>query len=209
VRLLLKKVSRKLALVLLPFIGSLFIRFLALTNKKVFHLPESVSDKPIIFACWHGELLMVPFLYFRYRSTPHAKILISEHFDGKLISKTIRYFGLDTLSGSTSRGGAKVLIQAIKSLKNGYDIGITPDGPKGPRHKVSDGVVIMAQKTGANVILIKIKASSYWQLKSWDKFIIPKPFGTIEFFASKEIDLSGMSLDEAKSVIKKGFENYE
>lgn len=206
---MLKKIFRRLALVLLPFVGSLFIRFLALSNKKVYNSPKSISDKPIIFACWHGELLMLPYLYSHYRTTPHAKVLISNHFDGELISKTIRYFGLGTLAGSTTRNAARVLIQAIKTLKEGYDIGITPDGPKGPRHEVSDGIVVMAQKTGAKIVLVEIKPTSYWKLNSWDRFIIPKPFGTINFYSTSEIDVSGMELKEAKEMLKKGLLEHE
>ena len=152
---------------------------------------------------------MLPYLYSHYRTTPHAKVLISNHFDGELISKTIRYFGLGTLAGSTTRNAARVLIQAIKTLKEGYDIGITPDGPKGPRHEVSDGIVVMAQKTGAKIVLVEIKPTSYWKLNSWDRFIIPKPFGTINFYSTSEIDVSGMELKEAKEMLKKGLLEHE
>jgi len=199
-----KKILRYLALVLLPFIASLLIRFLYLTNKKNFEAPAEITDEPVIFACWHGELLMLPYMYKYYRKKPHAKVLISNHFDGELISRTIKYFGLGTLAGSTTRNAARVLIQSIKTLKNGYDIGITPDGPKGPRREVADGIIIMAQKAKANIILIEIKPTKFWQLNSWDKFIIPKPFGTLNYYASKEIDVSGMDLEEARTLVRKG-----
>jgi len=201
---LLKKVSRYLALIFVPFIGSLLIRFLYLTNKKVFHAPATITDESVIFACWHGELLMLPYLYKYYRKTPHAKVLISSHFDGELISKTIKYFGLGTLAGSSNRNAARVLIQAIKSIKDGYDIGITPDGPKGPRHEVADGIIVMAQKTKAKIVLVEIKPTKYWQLNSWDKFIIPKPFGTLHFWATSELDISKMKFEDARELIKKG-----
>jgi len=206
---LLKKVLRFLALVLVPFIGALLIRLLYLTNKKEFHSPDSITDEPIIFACWHGELLMLPYLYSHYRQTPHAKVLISSHFDGILISKTIRYFGLGTIAGSTNRNASRVLIQGIKSIKNGYDIGITPDGPKGPRHEVADGIVVMAQKTQAKIVLVEIKPTKYWQLNSWDKFTIPKPFGIIKYYSTDCIDVSGMDLEEARNLIKEGLLKHE
>lgn len=206
---MLKKVLRFLALVLVPFIGALLIRLLYLTNKKEFHSPDSITDEPIIFACWHGELLMLPYLYSHYRQTPHAKVLISSHFDGILISKTIRYFGLGTIAGSTNRNASRVLIQGIKSIKNGYDIGITPDGPKGPRHEVADGIVVMAQKTQAKIVLVEIKPTKYWQLNSWDKFTIPKPFGIIKYYSTDCIDVSGMDLEEARNLIKEGLLKHE
>lgn len=208
-RLLLKKISRALALLVIPFLGSVIIRFIALTNKKKFHTIAEIGDEPTIFACWHGELLMLPYLYFYYRKTPHAKVLISSHFDGKLISKTIQYFGLDTIAGSSNRNAAKVLIQGIKALREGYDIGITPDGPKGPRHEVADGIIVMAQKAKAKIVLVNIIPSKYWEFNSWDKFRVPKPFGTLNYYSSGMLDVSEMDLQEAKALIKKEFSKHE
>ncbi|WP_428739417.1 lysophospholipid acyltransferase family protein [Sulfurimonas sp.] len=206
---MLKKLSRVLALIFIPLIGSLLIRFLYYTNKKVYHSTESISEEPIIFACWHGELLMLPYLYSYYRKKPHAKVLISPHFDGKLISKTIEYFGLGTLAGSSDKSPAKVLIQAIKTLKEGYDIGITPDGPKGPRHEVADGIVVMAQKAKAKIVLVEIKPTKFWQFNSWDRFTVPKPFGTIHYYSTKEIDISELELEAARALIKEGLLKHE
>lgn len=198
-----------MALFVVPFLGSLFIRFLSLTNKKKFHTIAKIGDEPTIFACWHGELLMLPYLYFYYRKVPHAKVLISSHFDGNLISKTIKYFGLDTIAGSSNRNAAKALIQGIKALKDGYDIGITPDGPKGPRREVADGIIIMAQKAKVKIVLVNIIPSRYWEFDSWDKFRVPKPFGTLNFYSSGMLDVSEMDLEEAKSLIKKEFFKHE
>jgi len=206
---LLKKFFRAFALIVVPSIGSLVIRFLNLTNKIVFHSPQKITDEPVIFACWHGELLMLPYLYSHYRKIPHAKVLISPHFDGELISRTIRFFGLGTLAGSSNKSAARVLIQAIKTIKEGYDIGITPDGPKGPRHEVADGIIIMAQKTQAKIVLVEIKPTKFWALNSWDKFIIPKPFGTINFYSTSELDISGLELEEARNLITKGLLKHE
>ena len=207
--LLAKKLFRAIALIIVPFLASLLIRLLYLTNKKNYHIAESIGDEPVIFACWHGELLMLPYLYSHYRKTPHAKVLISSHFDGMLISKTIKYFGLGTIAGSTNRNAARVLIQGIKTLKDSYDIGITPDGPKGPRHEVADGIIIMAQKTKTKIVLVGVQPTKFWQLNSWDKFIVPKPFGTLNYYASEPMDISSLELEEARTLIKKGLQRYE
>jgi len=206
---LLKKTSRSLSLIFVPLIGSLLIRLISFTNKKEFHAPESLGDEPFIMACWHGELLMIPYAYTRYKKNPHVKLLISEHFDGNLIAKTLNFFGFETIRGSSTRGGAKALIQSIKELKNGYDLGITPDGPKGPRHEVSDGIVVMAQKAKVKVALVEIKSSAYWQLGSWDKFVIPKPFGTIRYYISDLIDVRDMEFEEARTLLKEGLLKHE
>ncbi len=204
-----KQQLRSLALIILPIVGSLIIRLLYLLNKKKFHGPTDIGTEPVIMACWHGELLMIPYAYTRFRKKPHAKLIISEHFDGNLIAKTLKYFKFKTIRGSSTRGGVKALITAIKELKNGYDLGITPDGPKGPRHKVSNGIVAIAQKANAKIILVRVKPTSFWQLSSWDKFIIPKPFATINYYISELIDIKGMQLEEAKEMIKIRLNKYE
>ena len=206
---MLKKLSRALAIIIVPLLGSLLIRLLYITNKKKFHSPENIGDEPIIMACWHGELLMIPYAYTRFRKTPHVKLIISEHFDGNLIAKTLAFFKFGTIRGSSTRGGVRALIGSIKELNNGYDLGITPDGPRGPRHEVADGIIVMAQKAGAKIVLVEIKPSSYWQLSSWDKFVIPKPFGTINYYISDLIDIADMDMEEARTLIKKGLEIHE
>jgi len=203
-----KKILRALALWIVPFIGAILIRLIYHTNRKIFHLPKTIPSEPVIFAFWHGDLLLQPYLYYQFRSHPKANVLISDHFDGKIIAGVMKYFNLGTIHGSTTRGGAKVLIQGLKSLSDGYDIGITPDGPKGPRYEMSDGVVVMAQKRKTKVIVFNCVPSRYWQLPSWDKFVIPKPFGTLEFFASEPIDLEGVEMEEAKALIKERLMKY-
>ena len=197
-----KRMSRQAALWVIPPLGTLLIRLIYLTCKKRFHITQEIGKAPVIFAFWHGDLLMQPYLYYRFRDTPHAKVIISEHFDGQIIARIMQFFKLDTLHGSSSRSGAKVLIGGIRALKEGFDIGITPDGPKGPRHEVADGVVVMAQKSGAKVIVYSCVPSRYWQFRSWDRFTIPKPFSTLDFYASSVLDLKNMPLQEAKSVVK-------
>ena len=206
---MLKKISRYLATMLVPIIGSLLIRLLALTNKKKFHSPDTIGDEPIIMACWHGELLMIPYAYTRFRKIPHVKLIISDHFDGTLIAKTLSFFKFETIRGSSNRNAARALIKSIKELKNGYDLGITPDGPKGPRHEVADGIIVMAQKAGAKIVLVEIKPSKYWQLGSWDKFVIPKPFGIINYYISDLIDVNDMDIEEARDLIQKGLLKHE
>lgn len=203
-----KKILRNFSLLVLPFVGALLIRFIYLTSRKRFHLPQIIPDESVIFACWHGDLLMQPYLYYRFRSTPKAKVLISEHFDGQIIAGIIRFFKLGSIHGSTTRGGAKVLIQGLRALEEGYDVGITPDGPKGPRYSISDGVIIMAQKRHAKVVVFHCRPTRYWQLSSWDCFVVPKPFCALDFYASEPIDLEGLEMEDARSIIKENLMKY-
>jgi len=94
------------------------------------------------------------------------------------------------------------VINAIKELKNGVDVAITPDGPRGPRHSVANGIVAIAQKTRCDILIFNCVPTSYWQFNSWDKFVIPKPFGTINFYISEPFNVVDMEMEEAKNLIK-------
>ncbi|QOG12671.1 lysophospholipid acyltransferase family protein [Arcobacter sp. FWKO B] len=197
-----KKVKYFINTVILPFILQLFVRVLYLLNKKVFHAPQQVPNEPILVAFWHGDLIMQPFTYKHIKKNGTIKTLISDHRDGETITKTVEYLGIDSIRGSSSKGGVKALLGAIKELKQGNDVAITPDGPRGPRHSVADGIVAIAQKSGAKIVIFNVIPTKYWQFNSWDKFTIPKPFGTIDFFISEPLDVSTLELQEAKDLIK-------
>lgn len=204
-----KKLTRSLGLwILPPFIWS-FVWFLFFTSKKRWHFNGKLPDTPVVIAFWHGELLMAPFVYNKLGTSRAINVMISDHFDGEIIARVIRLFGMKTVRGSTRKGAAKVLIAALKAVKNrDENIGITPDGPKGPRHTVSDGAVAIAQKANIPVVIINCHPEKYWQAASWDRFTVPKPFGTIDFYVSEPIYLNNMSKDEAKSYLKERMLEY-
>jgi lysophospholipid acyltransferase (LPLAT)-like uncharacterized protein len=197
-----KERKRKILSAIIPPLANLLIRLIYLTCKKEFHLASAYPNEPFIVAFWHGELLFQPFLYKKIRGKHKISVMISEHFDGEIIAKIISHFGFSSIRGSSSKGGARVLIEAIKTSKEGEDIAITPDGPRGPRHSVADGIVALSQKTGARIVVFNCQASNFWQLKSWDRFVIAKPFSKISFFADKVIDISGLTQEEAKELIR-------
>jgi lysophospholipid acyltransferase (LPLAT)-like uncharacterized protein len=188
---------------LLPFFIQLFVRFIYLTNKKTYHQPKDGIPKDNFIVCmWHGDLLMQPFNYLNFKKDGDVRAIISEHRDGITIRRTVEHLGIGSFSGSSTRGGAKALIGAIKALKSGTDVAITPDGPKGPIYSVADGIVMISQKTKAKILPFSCVPTKYWTMKSWDKFIIPKPFGTIDFYIGEPFDLNGLEMDEAKKLIQ-------
>jgi lysophospholipid acyltransferase (LPLAT)-like uncharacterized protein len=197
-----KKIFKYLEVTLVPFLMQLLVRFIYLTSKKTYHATKSVSeDENFIVCMWHGDLLMQAFNYQNFKPKGTVKAIISEHRDGEAIRKTVEYLGIGSLTGSSTRGGAKALIGAIKSIKNGVDVAITPDGPRGPIHSVADGIVVISQKTKAKILPFSCVPSKYWQLKSWDKFIIPKPFGKLNFYIGEPIDVLDMQMEDAKKLI--------
>ena len=103
-------------------------------------------------------------------------ILISQHRDGVFISRTLQHLGVGTISGSSSRGGGGALIAMVRALKRGEYIGITPDGPRGPRMRVAPGAVTAARLSGARLLPVSFAASRCRMLSSWDRFVLPYPF---------------------------------
>ncbi|RXK04722.1 lysophospholipid acyltransferase family protein [Halarcobacter bivalviorum] len=185
-----------------PFFLQLFVKFIYFTSKKVFHHPKIDENESFVVAFWHGELLMQPFNYRKLKLNGKVSALISQHKDGEAITRTVEYLGIHSIRGSSSKGGAKALISAIKEIKAKNDVAITPDGPRGPRHSVADGIVAISKKTNARILIFNYKATKYWQFNSWDKFVLPKPFGTLEFFIQEPLDISNMEMEEAKKLIK-------
>ncbi len=187
---------------ILPFIFQIIVRLIYFTNKKVFHHPAKLEDEVYIVAFWHGELLMQPFNYQKLKPNKKVSAMISDHRDGEMITKTVQYLGIHSIRGSSTRGGTKALIAAIKELKGGDDIAITPDGPKGPRHSVANGIVAISQKTNAKILAFNCKPTKYWQFNSWDKFIVPKPFGTINFYVSEPFSVNNLQTEDAINLVK-------
>jgi len=196
-----KKLSRNIAKVIVPPLGYLLMRFYWYTSKKTFHVEGDVSQEQCIVVCWHGELLMSPQAYRYIHKKQLASGIISRHFDGEMIARILMYFSITPLRGSSSRGAKQVLLEAFRALKKGDDLLVTPDGPRGPHHKISDGAIALARKAKAPVLTVNYVPKSYWQLGSWDKFVIPKPFTAIDFYI-ESVSLEGMKLDEARKFLR-------
>ncbi len=202
--------KRKILSFVLPPIGFVFINLIYYSCKKRYILPkEELEETPYIIAFWHGKLLMQPFIYNKLRDRPKVATMISEHFDGEIISKIIRYFHFDSIRGSTKKGAIKVLKESFKKVDNGYDIGITPDGPRGPRYSIADGIISIAKKKKMPIVACNFKATSFWRLKSWDGFMIPKPFSTIYLYASDPFSVEELQKEDAREKIKEALMEQE
>jgi lysophospholipid acyltransferase (LPLAT)-like uncharacterized protein len=139
------------------------------------HIPRRFWDegKPFILCFWHGRLLMMPYCWDR-GATIH--MLISQHRDGQIIANTVSHFGIETVAGSSTRGGAAAMRAMLKVLKGGDYVGITPDGPRGPRMRASDGVIGVARLAGVPIIPAAYGVNKRSVLSSWDRFIVAWPF---------------------------------
>ena len=197
-----KDVKRKLLVWIVPPLVYILVKILFFTCKKKFYLSQDGSKTPSIYAIWHGEMLMAAAAYQYYTKRKTIDTIVSNHFDGELVAKLMQLFGGGTIRGSSSKGGVSALRGGLKALKNGRDIGITPDGPRGPRHTVADGAAALAMIRKVPIITMSCIPTACWHIKSWDKFCIPKPFSTIEFYFSDPFYVHELSLEEAKMLIE-------
>ncbi len=178
------------------------MRIIWYTTRKKFHTITEIDERQHVCVTWHGELFMSPQAYRVIHKKHPASAIISSHFDGGLIARTLEFLKIRPLRGSTKKGAKQVLLQAFKSIKSGEEVLITPDGPRGPRHTMSDGAVGIALKSKLPIFVMNYRAKSYWQLGSWDKFVIPKPFTHVDFYM-QSLSLEGMGHEEAKAYLSK------
>lgn len=171
------------------------------TCRNRFHISDYANSNSFIACLWHGNFLMMPYLYRKVRSNPNMVFVTSAHDDGDIIEKYFAKFGLEGIRGSRGidKGGAKALIKAIRALREGKDLAITPDGPKGPYKSIANGILLMAMKSGVGICGCRVKPSRFWQMKTWDKFCIPKPFSRIDYYLGEPLFLTpDMDIEEAK-----------
>ncbi|HIJ38100.1 MAG TPA: lysophospholipid acyltransferase family protein, partial [Rhodospirillaceae bacterium] len=161
------------------------------------------QNKPFILAFWHGRILMMPFCWRRERP---INMLISQHRDGQIIARTVSHFGIDTIAGSSSRGGFSALRSMLKNLKAGRCVGITPDGPRGPRMTASEGIVQLAKISGTPIIPCTFSSRWRFVLGSWDRFILALPFSRGEIRWGQPITVPGDAnpalLEELRATIE-------
>jgi len=196
-----KKFWRKAGLKIAPPVIYMMMRILWFTTRKTFHFINPVDEEQHVCVCWHGELFMSPQAYRKIHKKQAASAIVSSHTDGTLLASVLDIFNIKPLRGSTKNGATKVLIQAFRSIKEGNEVLITPDGPRGPRHSMSDGAIAVALKGKVPVLIINFQAKRFWQVNSWDKFVIPKPFAKVDFYIQK-VSLEGMEQDEAKTYLR-------
>lgn len=149
-----------------------------------------------IAALWHNRLLFLPWFLRRFVPQRKGVGLISASRDGDLASELVKFFGFEVVRGSSSRQGATAMLQLAELLSQGKDVVITPDGPRGPVYQVGPGIIFLAQKSGAPIAPLNIEYSSCWRLKSWDRFILPRPFSKARFILGAPLVIAETKTDE-------------
>jgi len=167
----------KISLAVLPWMADLLMRAGAATLRRTDigrqHVESCLAKgEGLIVAFWHGRLLMMPFGYPGFPAT----ILISQHRDGEYVARIAERLGFAVVRGSATRGGARAFRELLQRLRNGSHVVITPDGPKGPRGRVKSGVIQLSRLSGMPILPVAFGAWPRTILKSWDQFLVPRPF---------------------------------
>jgi lysophospholipid acyltransferase (LPLAT)-like uncharacterized protein len=171
-----------------------YLKFSYLTSKWHFVMPKDLDEEKIdnenglFFAIWHNRLAYSMYIFGNYKNTFG---LTSPHSDGKIIGKLVLMMNHKIIKGSTNKNSNSAVKEIIKQITNGSKIVVTPDGPRGPIYKNGSVITKIANKYNKKLIPVSCHASSYFELKSWDKMMIPKPFSKITVVIGKPLELSG------------------
>ena len=157
-------------------------------------------NRPLTRRCigslWHNRLLLICIALKKFVPHRPGAGLISASHDGDLVADLTERLGFKVVRGSSSRFGASAMLELASVLESGMEAFLTPDGPRGPVYQLGPGIILLAQKTGAAVQPLNIEFSSCWRLKSWDRFILPRPFSTVRMIFGPEHPVRQTTTDE-------------
>lgn len=194
--------SRRFRIAVASVIGTVLVRALGLTWKIRFENEARWYElhsggKALALALWHGELLPLTWCHRKFG----VSALISSHADGEIIARIVTSLGFTPIRGSTSRGGARALMEAVAHLRQGRDVAFTTDGPRGPRRVSSPGVAVAAAKAECLILPVGALVSRAWIFRSWDRFVVPKPFATITIRYADPIQPAGNRAGDGEAVV--------
>ncbi|MBV9391062.1 MAG: lysophospholipid acyltransferase family protein [Verrucomicrobia bacterium] len=138
---------------------------------------------------WHNRIFAAPQIFRLWYRRKGISVITSTSRDGAYLSELLACLGIGSIRGSTSRRGAAALRDAARKLENGFDICITPDGPRGPRYRLQPGALLLATLCKVPLIPVSIEYTFFWRFKSWDGFLLPKPFSEVFVVMRPEINL--------------------
>jgi lysophospholipid acyltransferase (LPLAT)-like uncharacterized protein len=167
---------------------------------------DQPPNQPVIYCIWHNRLALCLIPYFRYarrrNQTRGMAAIVSASKDGAFLTAILEAFGVQPVRGSSSRRGQQALLELTHWAERGYDLAITPDGPRGPRYVIQDGVMSLAQLTGLPILPVVYNTSKKIQLKSWDRFQVPIPFSRCEVEIEKAVHVPREATDEQRSALR-------
>ena len=191
-------------------LSALSLLVLLLGRTLRYHWGKDVQDMmdgetpPAVMITWHNRLFAGTIFYLRYFPKRRLATLISASKDGAWLAGFVEKLGVRPVRGSRFNRGAQALRDMIAASSEGFDIGVSPDGSRGPLYDMKPGALKVALKTGAPIILLSLTHAGAWRLKTWDRFYIPHPFSKVE--ARMDVvaldQVSGLDVEEATAVLK-------
>ena len=180
-------------LICLSFIGRWVFQLLFFLNKVKIHgeknlLKLAKAGKPTMVCVWHGRLVF-PSWYIRLKIT-NLHAIASHHSDAEIMARILKRWGYGLIRGSTKKGGKAVVLKMAEVFRNGGIVAVTNDGPKGPPRIAKAGSTGLAIKYNVNMVTITGSATKFWQMKSWDRFMLPKPFGRIDIVVAPPLEIA-------------------
>lgn len=195
----------------MEWLGTLAIRIVSPTLRarvrdEAGFATRTAPSSPVIFAFWHNQMFVMPYVYRRFLAPRPAVCLVSASQDGEMIARVLARFGLGTARGSSSRRAREACLTLIAHLKEGKDVGITPDGPRGPRHQAHAGGVGLASLSGCPVIPLTCDFGWKIELPTWDRFMIPLPFSVWRLRFGKPMHVAESLDDEALEDVRQALQ---
>jgi lysophospholipid acyltransferase (LPLAT)-like uncharacterized protein len=190
-------VREKFLLFLLPRIFKWTLILLACTCRVRWYNRENIDqltqgNESCLISFWHENVLIIPWIM---RNRGFAA-MISDSRDGEYIARTALAFGNKVIRGSSSRGSTRATRSALRWLKQGNPLGITPDGPRGPAHQLQTGVLWLSALANCPIVPLHIEVNRQWRARSWDGQKLPRPFSTIHVSIGEPIQISKQQLEE-------------
>ena len=170
------------------------------------HERLAYSEAPAALVIWHNRLFVSAEYFRRYRTRRSVYALVSASKDGAWLAAFYRMIGLIPVRGSSSNFGREAGKALIEVMRAGHDIGITPDGPRGPMYVVEPGVLVVTRRNNAPMVLVGVEFTRAWRLKSWDRFYLPWPFSRVKLrctvLPAKNADGTKLSADEVRPALR-------
>jgi lysophospholipid acyltransferase (LPLAT)-like uncharacterized protein len=155
--------------------------------------------EPVVMLMWHNRILSMPTIFKRCYPKKRRKgllVLTSTSRDGAILGEFVKSFGIGAVRGSSSRRGLVAFLDLARKLNDGFDVCISPDGPRGPKYVLGPGAVLLSQRCNAPLLPFTVEYHSCWRLKSWDAFAIPKPFSRIDVTLETVLRVNKTQTDE-------------
>jgi lysophospholipid acyltransferase (LPLAT)-like uncharacterized protein len=153
--------------------------------------------QPVLWAFWHNTVFVMPYVRLKFFRHRRVVVLTSASKDGAVLESAVKVCDIGAVRGSSSRRAVAALVALRKAIKDGLDVCITPDGPRGPKYQLQAGIIKMAEATGAPLVPIRVEYRSTWRLKTWDAFRIPKPFSRVNIILEKPVEVASGLTEEA------------